>query len=104
MNRVFVLAILLLGCDHGANIPIDPIDPCMVEGVEECCPECSDCMDEYNQGYSDGQDGVVCPEPETVYLCKHVRWSCDKIAWNCISSATCGRCELVTEWGECEKD
>ena len=32
------------GCEHGANIPID-VDPCMIEGVEECSPACEVCED-----------------------------------------------------------
>jgi hypothetical protein len=57
---VAIIAASLTGCEHGANIPID-IDPCLIEGVEDCAPECTSETDitlrttrAYNDGYADG--------------------------------------------------
>jgi len=74
---VAALAFWLSSCDHGANIPIDPIDcvdsvtdECVPEVIEEfCAPECEVCLTRKQYAinlrywYDKGVDSVVCEEP-----------------------------------------
>ena len=76
-----LLGLWLTGCD-GA-IPIDPeVDPCSIDGVEECCLDSEPCdtLPAFRRGYDQGweaatklceEERVVCPKPPKHKVHRH---------------------------------